>query len=136
PMLVAVYSAIAIISAFFFLPVTGLVIGVVPPARAGEAAGISQTSQELGGALGIALLGSIVTAIYRGSMATGLPGGLTPDAANTARDTLAGAVGVAASLPGSLSASFLDGAHGAFLDGFHVAAIVSAVISSALAGLA
>ena len=48
----AVYTAIPIISGFFFLPVTGLVIGVAPPERAGAAAGISQTAQELGGRSG------------------------------------------------------------------------------------
>src|SRR5919106_347320 len=41
-----------------------LIIGAAPPERAGAAAGISETAAELGGALGIALLGSLATAIY------------------------------------------------------------------------
>ena len=48
---------------------TDLVVGAAPPERAGAAAAISETSSELGGALGIAILGSIGTAIYRGDMA-------------------------------------------------------------------
>jgi DHA2 family multidrug resistance protein-like MFS transporter len=52
-----------------------LIIGSAPPERAGAAAGLSETSAELGGALGIAFFGSIGTAIYRGAMAGGIPGG-------------------------------------------------------------
>ncbi len=48
---------------------TDLIIGTVPPERAGTAAGLAETSSEFGGALGIAILGSIVTALYAGGMA-------------------------------------------------------------------
>jgi DHA2 family multidrug resistance protein-like MFS transporter len=41
-------------------------VGSAPPERAGAASGISETSSELGGALGLALLGTIGTAVYRG----------------------------------------------------------------------
>lgn len=51
-----------------------LAIGSAPPERAGAASGISETSSELGGALGIALLGTIGTAVYRDGVA-GLPAG-------------------------------------------------------------
>ena len=47
-----------------------LVIGAAPPERAGAAAGISETASELGGALGIALLGSIATAVYGNAFAS------------------------------------------------------------------
>ena len=43
---------------------TDLIVGTAPPERAGAASGISETGAELGGALGIALLGSIGTAVY------------------------------------------------------------------------
>ncbi|MGH6692182.1 MAG: MFS transporter [Gammaproteobacteria bacterium] len=46
-----------------------LIIGAAPPQRAGAAAGISETGSELGGALGIALLGSLATAIYGSALA-------------------------------------------------------------------
>ena len=46
---------------------TDLIIGAAPAERAGAAAAISETGSEMGGALGIAVLGSIGTAIYRGS---------------------------------------------------------------------
>lgn len=77
---------------------TGLVMSAVPPERAGVASGMSETSFEFGGALGIAVLGSIVTALYRGGIETGLPAGLPPGALEAARDTLGGAVGAAREL--------------------------------------
>jgi MFS transporter, DHA2 family, multidrug resistance protein len=49
---------------------TDLVVGAAPPERAGSASALSETSAELGGALGIAVLGSVITAVYRAKMAT------------------------------------------------------------------
>jgi MFS transporter, DHA2 family, multidrug resistance protein len=57
-----------------FVPVilttTNLIVSSAPPERAGSASAISETSAEFGGALGIALLGSLVTVLYRNSMTT------------------------------------------------------------------
>ena len=52
-----------------FTLATDLIVGAAPPERAGAASAISETGAELGGALGIAILGSIGTAVYRGAMA-------------------------------------------------------------------
>jgi DHA2 family multidrug resistance protein-like MFS transporter len=52
---------------------TDLVVGTVPPERAGMASGLSETSSELGGALGIALLGSLATAVYRHDISGTIP---------------------------------------------------------------
>ena len=101
---------------------TELIVGSAPPERAGAASGISETSAELGGALGIALLGSLGVAIYRGRLAPGLLEGLPPDAATAARDTLGGAVGVASALPAGTADQLLAVARTAFVDGMHVAA--------------
>ncbi|HKX46397.1 MAG TPA: MFS transporter, partial [Planctomycetota bacterium] len=73
-----------------FTLATDLVVGSVPPERAGTAAALSETSSELGGALGIAVLGSIGVAVYRSGMSRGLPEALPHDAAAAARDTLGG----------------------------------------------
>ena len=82
-----------------FTLATDMMVGTAPPERAGAAAAVSETSSELGGALGIAILGSIGTAVYRRVMAgTEIPA-LTPEAGRVARDTLAGAVGAAERLP-------------------------------------
>jgi MFS transporter, DHA2 family, multidrug resistance protein len=114
---------------------TDLIVGAAPPERAGVASAISETGTELGGALGIALLGSIVTAVYRDQLSQALPAGLRPADAETARNTLAGATHVAERLPTHLDASLLTAARDAFTHGLHVAAIVSAVLAIALAVL-
>src|SRR6185369_3721981 len=67
---------------------TELVVGAAPPERAGAAAAISETSSELGGAMGIAILGSVGTAIYRSAMAGAVPDGVPPQVMKTAQDTL------------------------------------------------
>jgi DHA2 family multidrug resistance protein-like MFS transporter len=62
-------------------------VGTAPPERAGAASGISETSSEFGGALGIAILRVIGTAVYRGQVADTVPAGVPPEAAAAARDT-------------------------------------------------
>ena len=107
---------------------TDIVVGSAPPERAGAASGISETSAEFGGALGIAILGSIGTAVYRSEVADAFPDGAPPEAAEAARDTLGGAVSVADQLPGALAAELLDTAREAFTQGLQVSAITSAAI--------
>jgi DHA2 family multidrug resistance protein-like MFS transporter len=111
---------------------TDLIVGSAPPERAGAASGISETAVELGGALGISVLGSLGVAIYRGDLAS-LPARLPPEAATTAKDTLGGAVQVAASLPGSLGLAVLDVSRSAFVQAMQVAAAISAVVAVVVA---
>ena len=111
---------------------TDLIVGSAPPERAGAASGISETAVELGGALGLSVLGSLGVAIYRGALSK-LPADLPPEAATTARDTLGGAVQVAATLPGPLSATVLDISRGAFVQAMQVAAAISAVLAVGVA---
>jgi DHA2 family multidrug resistance protein-like MFS transporter len=106
---------------------TDIVMGAAPPSKAGAASAISETSFEFGGALGIAVLGSLVTAVYRiGIGAAPLPG-FAPDAIAAARDTLGGAVEVAGTLPAEEGARLLAAARGAFVHAFEVSSAVSAV---------
>jgi MFS transporter, DHA2 family, multidrug resistance protein len=115
---------------------TELIVGSAPPERAGAASGISETAVELGGALGISTLGSIGIALYRTDIAKALPAGVPSDAATIARDTLGGAVGVAAHLPGQLGTALLETARDAFVHGMQAAATISAVVAFAVAILA
>jgi DHA2 family multidrug resistance protein-like MFS transporter len=115
---------------------TDLVLGAAPPARAGAAAAISETSSEFGGALGIALLGSVVTVIYRGAMTGALPAGLAPEAAEAARGTIGGAVSVAGQLPAALGAALMDSARSAFAQAFEITALIGGAISLGVAILA
>ena len=78
---------------------TDLIVGSAPVERAGAASAISETSSELGGALGIAILGSIGTAVYRSAMANAIPMEVPSSAVEAVRSTLGGAVAVAEQLP-------------------------------------
>jgi MFS transporter, DHA2 family, multidrug resistance protein len=105
-----------------------LAVGSAPPERAGAASGISETSSELGGALGLAILGTVGTAVYRDRAADAFPDEVPADATATATDTLGGAVEVADRLPQLLSADVLEPAREAFTQGLQVAATVSGVL--------
>jgi MFS transporter, DHA2 family, multidrug resistance protein len=113
-----------------------LIIGSAPPERAGAASGISETGAELGGALSIAILGSIGTAVYRDRMADDVPPGVPAEQADTARDTLGGAVAAGDDLPAPLATELLDAAREAFTQGLQVAALSSAVVAAVTAVLA
>jgi DHA2 family multidrug resistance protein-like MFS transporter len=113
---------------------TELIVGSAPPEQAGAATGMSETSGELGGALGIAILGSIGTAIYRTEVAESLPSDVPAAAADAARDTLGGALAIAQTLPDAVGAALVEVAQIAFLDALHFVAIV-ATISAVLTAI-
>ncbi|MEU1734341.1 MFS transporter [Streptosporangium sp. NPDC020145] len=115
---------------------TGLVVGSVPPERAGSAAAMSETANFLGGALGLALLGTIGAAVYQHQMTGAVPEGVPAAAAETARETVAGASSVAASLPADQAGELLRQAHGAFTAGLNAAGVLSTVIFGLFAVLA
>ena len=119
-----------------FTATTDLIVSSAPPERAGAASGISETGAELGGALGIAILGSIGAAVYRGDLASTLPAGVPSEAAAIARDTLGGAVGVAAQLPGDTGPALLKAAREAFIQGMQLTVTLSAVAAACIAVLA
>ncbi len=116
-----------------FTATTDLIVSSAPPERAGAASGISETGAELGGALGIAILGSIGVAVYRGELADTLPAGVPSAAAAAARDTLGGAVGVAHQLPDGVAAALLAAARAAFTQGLQVTATISAAVAVGIA---
>jgi DHA2 family multidrug resistance protein-like MFS transporter len=119
-----------------FTATTNLVVGSAPPERAGAASGISETGAELGGALGIAILGSVGVAVYRGQLADTLPAGIPGQAAAAARDTLGGAVGVAGQLPAELGGALLDAAQQAFVRGMQLTVSLSAAVAVVVAVMA
>jgi DHA2 family multidrug resistance protein-like MFS transporter len=112
---------------------TDLAVGAAPPQRAGAASAITETAAEFGGALGIAVLGVVGTAVYRSQLAHGIPAGVPEQAAAAARDTLGGAVAVAGQLPDRLGVPLLEAAREAFTQGLHLAAAVSGTAALAFA---
>ncbi|OZD04554.1 MFS transporter [Rhodococcus sp. 06-235-1A] len=102
-----------------------LVVSAVEPERAGAASAVSETAYELGIALGVAILGTVVMAIFRrGIDVSGLP----LEVGAQAGETLGGADAVARDLPESVATVLMDSAHAAFVSGMHVAAVATAVV--------
>jgi MFS transporter, DHA2 family, multidrug resistance protein len=114
---------------------TELIVGSAPPEQAGAATGISETSGELGGALGIAILGSIGTAVYRTELADTIPAGLPAGVVDAARDTLGGALEVAQTLPADVAAALVGAAQLAFVDALRFVAAAS-LVGAALTAVA
>jgi MFS transporter, DHA2 family, multidrug resistance protein len=113
-----------------------LILASAPPERAGAASGISETGAELGGALSIAILGTLGTAVYRSEIDDGIPAGVTAEDANAARDTFGGAVAAADDLPDAVASDLLAAASSAFTQGMQVAALSSAAIAAVTAVVA
>lgn len=112
---------------------TDAVVSAVPPAKAGGASAISETAYELGVALGVAVLGSLVTLGYQSRVA--LPDGLSPDAAAQAGDSLASAVTVAGD-QGAAGAAVLEAAREAFVASLQTTCVVAAVLVAVAAVVA
>jgi DHA2 family multidrug resistance protein-like MFS transporter len=129
-----------VLSSLGFAPVftlaTDLVVGSAPPERAGAASAISETTAELGGAVGIAILGSIGTAIYRNELKYTIPAAIPSEVSEVARDTLGGAVRVSEQLSGNLGSLLLDATRDAFLHGLHLSVFISVILAAATAVLA
>lgn len=122
-----------------FVPVvlttTGLIVGSAPPERAGAASAISETGAEFGGAMGVALLGSLGTVIYRFTMLDVDLSKLPAPMAQAARGTLAGAVESAKAL-GMDGNGWLATAREGFALGFALSSIAASLTLLLLAALA
>ena len=118
-----------------FILATDLIVGTAPPERAGAASAISETGAEFGGALGIAVLGSIGTAIYRSGVNGAVPASAPEPARAAATDTLGGALAVARDLPISAGRELIETANVAFTHGLRTTAAVGAVIALSIAAL-
>ncbi len=116
--------------------VVGLVLGSAPPKLAGAASGLSEASTEFGGALGIAILGSVGTAIYHYRVMGHIPPGISGPAARAIGATLGDATTTAGRLHAQTAGAVLVSARSAFTTGVDVVAGVSTVIVVALAVVA
>ncbi len=111
-----------------------LILSSVPAEKAGAASAISETAYEVGSVLGTAVLGGLLTAIYRGGVE--LPTSLTAEQAATAGETLGGATDVARSLPAEAAAELLVSARAAFDSGVVVTSAIGVALMIGAAVLA
>ncbi|NUR90816.1 MAG: MFS transporter, partial [Nonomuraea sp.] len=107
------------------------VLATAPKERAGAAAAVSETAFELGGALGIAILGTVLNSVYRANLR--VPAGIP---AGAAEESIAGATGTAAALSPEAADQLMRAARTAFVSGVHVTALVTAGVLAVVAVLA
>ena len=108
-------------------PATDSIMGSLPLGQASAGSAVNDTTRVAGGALGVAVLGSVLSAGYRGEMETATAGLPTP-AAEAASDSLLGALAVAERAGGAVGAQLGDAAVAAFVSGMHTAVLVGAAI--------
>ncbi|WP_069173318.1 MFS transporter [Streptomyces griseus] len=130
PLIGALLLVVGVGAGFAFTVTSDVILSSVPKEQAGSASAVSETAYELGAALGIALLGSIVTGVYRGF---GTPEGVSAAAAKAAHESLGGAVETAQRLPAPLGGDLVLAAQEAFVNGLRVSAAVGAVVLLATA---
>jgi EmrB/QacA subfamily drug resistance transporter len=117
-------------------PATDSIMGSLPPEKAGVGSAVNDTTREVGGALGVAILGSITASSYSASIAASpvykAAAGQSAAAGAAIKDSVGGAAEVAAHLPANLAAAVTDAANVAFVDALSHTVVIAALI--ALAG--
>jgi EmrB/QacA subfamily drug resistance transporter len=108
-------------------PATESIMGSLPPSKAGVGSAMNDTTRQMGGALGVAILGSIAATAYRPGIADRLaPLHLSPSAVSAAKDSVGGAVDLARSLPASIGSAVEQAAKLEFVSGMRSALLIGA----------
>jgi EmrB/QacA subfamily drug resistance transporter len=111
-------------------PATDAIMGALPKAQAGVGSAVNDTTREIGGALGVAVLGSIFSATFANEMA-GVASGLPADVAAVVRDSIGGALAVADQVGGVAGEAIVAAARSAFVDGMATASLIGAGVAIA-----
>ena len=138
------YPAIALLFLLFgfgmgntMAPATDAIMGAIPEANAGVGSAVNDTTRQVGGALGVAVLGSIFSTAYASEM-SGNVAGLSGAQASVAEDSIGGALGVAGQLGGEPGRLLIEAANAGFVSAMNATFIVAAGFAfvSALVALA
>ncbi len=118
-------------------PATASIMGSVSAGRAGVGSAINDTTRQVGGALGVAVMGSIGASIYRHSASRALAGSnVGPAGTTNALDSIGSALGAASSLPAGAAQSVTAAAKQAFIRGLDISSMVGFGVALAGAALA
>src|SRR3954452_25098807 len=108
-------------------PATESIMGSLPPAKAGVGSAMNDTTRQMGGALGVAVIGSILATSYRPGVSDALTSvGAPAEVLARAKDSVGGAVQAAATLPGALGDAIATAAKTEFVDAFGTAILLAA----------
>ena len=111
-------------------PATESIMGSLPLAKAGVGSAVNDTTRQVGGALGVAVLGSIFTSIYGTQVADQLQGQPVPaDVLTVAKQSVGGALQAAAQIGGQAGQALANVARSAFIDGFHASLLAGSVVT-------
>lgn len=110
-------------------PATESIMSTLPRERAGAGAAVNTTIRQVGGALGVAILGSILSASYRSGITPALSA-LPAAARETAAESIGGTDLVAAQLPGAARAALEAAGVDAFVGAMHATALGSALVAA------
>jgi EmrB/QacA subfamily drug resistance transporter len=118
-------------------PATASIMGSLPLARTGVGSATNGAALQVGGALGVAVVGSVLSARYQGNVTTVLAGHRVPEAARQAiLGSLGGALAVARAAGGAIGSALATFARHAFVDGMDLGLTVAAVVVATSAALA
>jgi len=111
-------------------PATEAIMGSLPPAKAGVGSAVNDTTREIGGTLGVAIVGSVFSSLYGPQIADSLRElGAPPVAVDAARESVVAAAEVARRAPEAVRPTILDAASDAFLHGMAAGCRVTALIT-------
>ena len=111
-------------------PATDAIMGSLPLAKAGVGSAVNDTTRQVGGAVGVAVVGSVFTSVYAAELVDGVRNDAVPPVAlDTAKEGIGNAFGVAARLGGQTGADMVAVAKSAFVDAFHVGLFVGAAVA-------
>lgn len=134
----ALFALILVVLAFgmsiSMAPATASIMASLPMAKAGVGSAWNDTTRELGGAFGVAVLGSVMASQYGSAVADKL-GSLPPAAASVARGSVGAAVEVAGGVGGRAGEVLADGARAAFVSAMSVSLLVAAFVALVAAAL-
>jgi EmrB/QacA subfamily drug resistance transporter len=129
PVLLPMMITLATGMALTISPLTASIMSAVPMGKAGVGSAMNDTTRELGGALGVAVLGSLVASRYDSRLSSALAN--VPAASRaTAESSLSGALGVARELGGQPGAQLASAARHAYVSGMSMAALVAACVAA------
>jgi hypothetical protein len=111
-------------------PATESIMGSLPRNRAGVGSALNDTAREVGGALGVAIVGSIVSSIYRSRLTDTMPKNVPAPVAEAAQDSIGTALHASTSL-GTNGAGLVSAAQEAFVAAMSRASIVTALVAVA-----
>jgi EmrB/QacA subfamily drug resistance transporter len=112
-------------------PATDAIMGSLPLAKAGVGSAVNDTTRQIGGAVGIAVVGSVFSSVYGAQVADATAGRpIPPTILEDIKDSLGFALSVAQRIGGSVGAEIADAARAAFIDGFHAGLVVGGVVAA------